>query len=72
LVTSDALADYEMVKALGLVLQIGYIRAGLAKKPVQISIRVEGFEISGALTGPNELNRDATLTLDGQSNAALC
>ena len=72
MVTSDALADYEMVKALGLVLQIGYIQAGLAKKPVQISIRVEGFEISGTFAGPDEFNWDTTLALDGQSNAALC
>ena len=43
LVTADALADYEMVKALRVVLRIGYIRAELAKKPVQITLRVEGL-----------------------------
>ena len=42
-VTSDALADYEMVKALRVVLRIGYIQAELAKKPAQITLWVESL-----------------------------
>ena len=40
-VTSDGLADYKMMKALPLVLQIGYRKRDLGKKPVQIGLGLE-------------------------------
>jgi hypothetical protein len=61
-----------MVKALRVVLRIGYSKAGLVKKPAQVSLWVEGLEISGSLAGPDKFNGNAALALDSQGNAALC
>jgi hypothetical protein len=71
LITQNALADYEIVKALRVVLRIGYIRSGLAKKSAQIALWVKDFQILGALPGSNKFYGDAAFTFDRQSYTAL-
>ena len=72
LITFIALGYYEMMKALRVLLQIGYISPDLVEKAVQISIWVKGLEIRGRFSGPDKFDRGSTFAFNRKGNAAFC